>query len=159
MLSEEVKAALQPQGWSPDRKVSTIDWVARLVGAGCSVLPQAESILQNFGGLEITPVRTPNDAYSPEVLRFDPLTDVLSEIARIEFWQERLALELTPLGVLYPSEAILLLAESGQVLCEWGNLIGECGNTFEDALESTLVFARRKPVLRKLNSKGELVRA
>jgi len=159
MLSQEVQAVLRQQGWSPERKVSTRDWVAQLVGVGYTVLPQAESILQNFGILEITPVRTPNDAFAPQVVRFDPVTEVLSEVERIEFWQERLAQKLTPLGVLYPSEAILLLGENGQVFCEWGNIIGECGNSFEDALESTLVFARRKPVNRKLDSEGKLVPA
>src|SRR5581483_3074105 len=96
MLSQEVQAVLRQQGWSPERKVSTRDWVAQLVGVGYTVLPQAQSILQNFGGLEITPVRTPNDAFAPEVIRFDPVTEVLSEVERIEFWQERLAQKLTP---------------------------------------------------------------
>jgi len=95
MLSQEVQAVLRQQGWSPERKVSTRDWVAQLVGVGYTVLPQAESILQNFGILEITPVRTPNDAFAPQVVRFDPVTEVLSEVERIEFWQERLAQKLT----------------------------------------------------------------
>ena len=159
MLSQEVQVVLRQQGWSPERKVSTRDWVAQLVSVGYTVLPKAESILQNFGGLEITPVKTPNDAYAPDVIRFDPVTEVLSEVERIEFWQEQLAQKLTPLGMLYPSEAILLLGENGQVYCEWGNIIGECGNSFEDALESTLVFARRKPVNRKVDSEGKVVPA
>jgi hypothetical protein len=157
MLSQEDQAVLRQRGWSPERKVSTRDWIAQLVGVGYTVLPQAESILQNFGGLEITPVRTPDDAFAPEVIRFDPVTEVLSEVERIEFWPEQLAQKLTPLGVLYPSEAILLLGENGQVFSEWGNIITEDGNSFEDALESTLVFARRKPVSRMVDSEGKLV--
>ena len=85
------------------------------------------------------------------------MTEVLSEVERIEFWQEQLTQKLTPLGVLYPSEAILLLAENGQVFFEWGNIIVECGNSFEDALESVLVFARRKPLSRMVDSEGRLV--
>jgi hypothetical protein len=159
MLSQEVQAVLRQQGWSPERKVSTRDWVAQLVGVGYTVLPKAESILQNFGGLEITPVKTPDDAFAPQVVRFDPVTDVLSEVERIEFWKKQLAQKLTPLGVLYPCEGILLLGENGQVFFEWGNIIVECGNSFEDALESTLLFARRKPVSRMVDSEGKLVPA
>ena len=152
MLSQEVQSVLRRQGWSPERKISIRDWVAQLVGVGATVLPQAESIWQNFGGLEITPVKTPNDAFAPQVVRFDPVTEVLSEVERIEFWQEQLGQKLTPLGVLYPCEGILLLGENGQVFLEGGNIIVDCGNSFEDALESTLVFARRKPVSRKVDS-------
>ncbi|VTS00368.1 SUKH-3 domain-containing protein [Tuwongella immobilis] len=157
MLAQEVQAVLQRQGWSPTRRVSIRDWIAQLGGVGCTVLPKAESILQNFGGLEIVPVKTPMDAYSPEIIRFDPVTDVLSEVERIEFWQQRLATTFTPLGVLYPSEGILLLAENGQICFEWGNIIVDCGDSFEDALESTLVFARRKPIARMVDSEGRLV--
>ncbi len=151
ILSQEVQAVLRQQGWSPERKVSTRDWVAQLAGNGFTVLPEAEAILQNFGGLQITPVTTPSDAYAAEVIRFDPVTEVLSEVGRVEFWQKQLGRKLTPLGVLYPSEAMLLLADNGQVFAEWGNIIKERGNSFQDALESHLVFARRKGVMRKVD--------
>lgn len=104
-------------------------------------------------------VKTSADVYSAEVIRFDPATDVLSEVTRIEFWQELLAQKLTPLGVLYPSDATLLLGENGQVFCEWGNIIGKCGNSFEDTLESVLTFPQRKPLNRMVDSEGRLVPA
>jgi hypothetical protein len=156
MFSHELQAVLRQQGWSPERKVPTHHWVAELVGSGFTVLPEAESILQNFGGLKIIPVKTRDGAYATGIIKFDPVTDVLSEVERIEFWQKYLGKRLTPLGVLYPSESILLISDNGQVFCEWGNLIGECGNSFEDALESTLVFARRRPVIHKLDADGKL---
>jgi len=159
MLSQAVQAVLRQQGWSPERKVPTRIWIAQLIGGGYNVLPEAESILENFGGLEITPVKTPDDAYSANVVSFDPVQGILSEVERIEFWQKLLGQRLTPLGMLYPIESMLLLGENGQVFCEWGNIIGECGSSFEDALESTLVFARRKPMIRKVDSEGKLVPA
>jgi hypothetical protein len=159
MFSEMTQAALRRQGWSPERKVSTSDWVSQLIGAGFTVTPEAELILKNFGGLEITPVKMADDAYAANLIRFDPITDVVTEVERIEFWQHQLGQHLTPIGVLHPSEAILLLGADGQVFCEWGNIIGECGRSFEDALESTLLFARRKFPIKKLNSEGRLVPA
>jgi hypothetical protein len=157
MLSDAVQAILRPQGWSPGRKVSTRDWIHQLVSEGYTVLPQAELLLQNFGGLEITPARRPIDAYAADVIRFDPAKASAGEFERVDFWQRQLGQRLTPLGELVACESILLLGESGYVFCEWSNIIAECGSSFEDALESTLIIAQRRPLKRAVDAEGKLV--
>ena len=149
---------LRRQGWTPER-VTTRAWVSELVKAGIAVLPEAESILQNFGGLAIHPVRTTFDVVPGEMIHFDPITLVLSEVERIRGWEQRLAQRLTPLGVKRPSDEIVLLGEDGRVIGEWGNILVVYGSSFEDALESTLVLARRNPEMYRLTSEGELVPA
>lgn len=152
MLSETVQEVIRQQGWSPDRKVSIDEWISQLVAVGYDVLPEAKAILENFGGLELSPVKTDNDIYSANAIRFDPVTDVLSEFERIQFIQKYLGQKLTPIGVLHPAESILLLGQTGEVFCEWGNIIGECGKSFEDALAYTLLFAQRKPVIHRIKN-------
>jgi len=156
MLSQEVQAVLRQQGWSPDRKVPITDWVAQLRSEGYTVSPEGEAILQNFGGLEITPAKRSDDAYAAGAICFDPVLAATGEFERVDFWQKHLGQKLTPLGEL-EGQSILLLTENGRVFYEWGNEIGECGESFEDALELTLVLARRRPIRWKLDAAGHLV--
>lgn len=145
MLSQELQFQLRQQGWSPERRVSIHAWVAQLVSTGFTVLPEAEAILRNFGGLKVAPIRASHDAYAANVITFDPVIEILSEIGRIEFWQQQLGQILTPLGVKGDGDVILTVSEKGQVFGDWGNIIFKYGDSFDDALESSLVFARRKP--------------
>ena len=154
MLSHEIQSVLRQQGWSPERRVPITDWIAQLRSEGYVVSPEAETILQNFGGLTIVPVKQPDDVYGAGVIRFDPVLAASGEFDRVDFLQKQLGRTLTPLGEV--GQGILLLADDGQVLDVWDNESAEYGNSFEDALQSTLLFARRKPVIRRLDSPGDL---
>jgi SUKH-3 immunity protein of toxin-antitoxin system len=157
MISREVESVLRLQGWTPQRIVPTGQWTSELIGKGVTILPEALLILENLGGLTIKPVRTPSDAFATETIEFDPVTHVLGEIDQVHYWKNQLGRILTPLGMLYPSESILLLCDDRNVYGAWGNLLAQYGTTFEDALASTLVVARRKPTIWKMNGNGELV--
>ncbi|MBI1344687.1 hypothetical protein GC163_00210 [bacterium] len=155
-FSQEVQAVLRRQGWSPERRLDISEWMTELVASGFHILPEARSILENFGGLRIIPEKTPRDAYAAETIWFDPVTDVLSEVDRIKGWEDTLQMGLTPLGVRYPSLSIMLIAENGQVICEWGSIFAASGVSFEDAMENSLVFARRKSVIYGIDQHGNL---
>ncbi len=157
MLPDSVQAVLRQEGWTPERRIPIQHWVSQLVNHGFSVLPEAESILENMGELQIIPTKTSNDAFLAEETHFDPIAEVISEFDVVAFWQEQLGTPLTPLGMLYPSESILLIGANGHVYAAWGNIIWECGDSFADALENTLVFAKRKAVLRRVDSDGKLI--
>jgi hypothetical protein len=67
------------------------------------------------------------------------------EFDRIQYWQERIRTKLSSLAVGSKGE-ILLLAEDGRVFsCYEGQLFLD-GVSFEDALENTLIVAKRKSV-------------
>lgn len=157
MFSQEVQAELLRQGWSPDREVDIHEWRSHLMSHGFSMSPAAEAVLRSFGGLMILPVRTPADKCRAGVIEFDPVTHVLSECSRVAFWQGKLGLDLTPLGVLHSGEMILLLAESGAVFGEWGNMVFQYGGSFEDSLAETLLFAKRRPAAFRVGPDGNLI--
>ena len=73
MFSNTVLSTLEASGWTPNRKVPTVQWVSQLESEGFTMLPEAVTVLEGFGGLEIIPRKTASDAYAAEVLRFDPL--------------------------------------------------------------------------------------
>lgn len=157
MFSQEVQAELLRQGWSPGRNVDIHEWLPQLTSHGFSVSLAAEVVLRSFGGLVISPVRSPEDKYHAKVIEFDPVTHVLSERDRIAFWEGKLDLALTPLGILGSDDVILLLAENGAVVGDWGNILFEYGRSFEDSLAETLLFAKRKPAAFRVGPDGDLV--
>lgn len=142
MISSQLQQVLVESGWSPGRSIDIERWVHELTSHGLTMLPQARLILQNFGGLTISPVRTPADAYSPEVIIFDPLHD--TEYDRIEYWQDCTGMKLTPLGAS-PKGTCLMLAENGQIFGGWDRFLFKYGNSFDEAMENSLIFAKSKP--------------
>ena len=87
MYSSNVLSTLYAAGWTPDRKVSTAQWVNQLEFEGFVMLPSAIDILERFGGLETRPQKTSSDVFLPGVLRFDPLLAASGEFDRVDYWQ------------------------------------------------------------------------
>jgi hypothetical protein len=145
MFSDTVLSTLEASGWAPNRRVPTVQWVSQLESEGFIMLPEAVKVLEGFGGLEIIPRKAASDAYAAEVLRFDPLLAASGEFDRIDYWQRRLNTRLSPIAET-GGGAALLLAEDGRVFSCWDGVLWLDGTSFEDALENTLVVAKRKPV-------------
>jgi hypothetical protein len=145
MFSNTVLSVLEASGWTPNRNVPIAQWVAQLESEGFTMLPNAVKLLEGFGGLEIVPRKAASDAYAAEVLRFDPTLAASGEFDRIDYWEKRLDTHLSPIAET-GGGAILLLAEDGRVVSCWDGLLWLDGTSFEDALENTLILAKRKPV-------------
>ncbi len=64
---------------------------------------------------------------------------------RVEYWQKRLGMALSPLAEL-GGGAILLLAEDGRIFSCWDSVLWVDGASFEEAMENTLMFGKRRPV-------------
>ena len=143
MISRELEIVLRRSGWYPGRNVSTSAWSEVLSSYGYEVLPEAMALLQEFGGLTIEPVRTRSDAFRGHTIIFDPLSD--AEPDGVAHWQQILGTPLTPIGQLN-GDIILLFAVNGSIFSSWARFLFRVGDSLEDALENTLVFARRKPV-------------
>jgi hypothetical protein len=145
MFTDTVLSTLKASGWTPNRNVVTTQWVKELESQGFAMLPGAVNILERFGGLEVVPPAAASGAYRAEVLRFDPVLGASGEFDRVDYWQRRLNTRLSPIGEL-GGGAILLLAQDHRVFSCWCDLLWLDGTSFEDALENTLIIARRKPV-------------
>src|SRR5581483_8057653 len=143
MFSKEVHSALENAGWSPGRKVPTAHWVSGLVAQGFTVLPAAIDLLESFGGLKIRPLKLPIEVYRPGVLSFEPV--LAAESDRVEYWQKRLRLRLSPIAELTGGAGVLL-AEAGRIFTCWDTILWVDGASFEDAMENTLVIGKRWPV-------------
>jgi hypothetical protein len=142
MIPAELENVLRATGWKPDRKVSTSKWVETLRFHGFSVVAKAETALQEFGGLQVTPVRTASDTHATGIVIFDPLLE--AELDRVADWQEQLETHLTPIGQ-FAGQSCLLMAEDGSVYTLWDSFLWKNGSSLLDALGNTLLFGRRKP--------------
>ncbi|MCE9553725.1 MAG: SUKH-3 domain-containing protein [Planctomycetes bacterium] len=143
MISSELQSVLHAAGWRPNRRVSVTYWIDTLRSHGFSIVPQAEVILEEFGGLEMKPKVGPSDKHAPGVVIIDPLKD--GEFDRVSGWQKRLKMKLTPIGV-FSGEACLLVAEDGSIYTSWDRFLWKRGDSLLDALENTLLFGHRSPV-------------
>lgn len=145
MFSTAVLSTLQVSGWTPHRKAPTAKWVVPLEKEGFTMIPEAVNVLDSFGGLEVVPIKSASDAYVAEVLRFDPVLAASGEFDRVDYWQSRLNTRLSPIAET-GGGAILLVAEDRRVLLCRDNLLWLVGNSFDDAVENTLIVAKRMPI-------------
>jgi hypothetical protein len=143
MMPSELENMLYAAGWYPGRRVSVSQWLEELREYGFSIVPQAVAVLEEFGGLKIEPVRTPTDLFSPGPVIVDPLVD--AELDRFQDWEEQLKTRLTPVGQ-FDGQSCLAIAEDGSVYMMWDSCLWKVGSSWLDALENSLLFARRKPV-------------
>src|SRR5947209_1250932 len=134
MFSDTVLTILESSGWLPNRKVPTSQWIGQLEDEGFTMLPDAVKLLEEFGGLEIVPRKAKSDAYAAEIIRFDRVLAASGEFDRIDYWQSRLNIRLSPIAEL-GGGAILLLSEDGRVFSCWDGVLWLDGGSFVDALE------------------------
>lgn len=145
MFSDTVLSILEASGWTANRRVPTAQWVQQLESEGFTMLPDAVKVLEGFGGLQIVPQQTASDTFLKGVIRFDPVLAASGEFDRIDYWQQRLNSKLSPIAEGSKGD-ILLLAEDGRVFACWDAQLFLDGASFEDALENTLIVAKRKSV-------------
>jgi hypothetical protein len=131
-------------GWTPVREVPTDGWVNQLQSEGFAVLPEATRILAEFGGLTVIPQKSPSDAYLAEILRFDPVLASSGEFDRVDYWERRLGMRLSPIAET-GGGSMLLIAEDGRVFSCRDRMLWLHGTSFENALENTLIIAKRRP--------------
>ena len=143
-FSPDVEKVLRESGWFPARSVQISQWIDPLVQVGYRPLPVAKRILENLGGLEITPPHNEANVFFPGKIVFDPVFAASSELDRVENWQKQYDIALFPLGESDPL-FILLCSEDGRIFdarAEWLYFLGE---TIESALE-LLILARRRRI-------------
>jgi SUKH-3 immunity protein len=145
MFSDIVVSILEASGWAPNRKVPTSQWAGQLESEGFTMLPDAVKVLEGFGGLEIVPRKTAGDTFLKGVVRFDPLLSASGEFDRVDYWQHRLNIKLSPIAE-DSKGGIVLLADDGRVFICWDGKMLFIGESFEDALENSLIVAKRKAV-------------
>ncbi len=144
MRSPEVLTALQECGWRAGRKTDTARWISDLAKYGVVAQPAGVQVMEEFGGLEISPRKSSEDTHLMGRILFDPLKGL--EPDRVLDWSDVLGIKLTPVGFIYP-DTTLLISEKGEVFGEWSGVLHWYGVDIDDALEHTLVFATRVPKL------------
>jgi hypothetical protein len=140
-MTPSISTALLAAGWTPGRRIDISPLVAEMQSWGFKVIPEAGSILEEFGRLKIEPLHSDQDAYYAEVIFFDPLQT--AELDRLLDCERRLATQLSPIGALR-SDATLMVASGGGIFVEWGGILKKAGNSLWDAFENTLVCAQRQ---------------
>jgi hypothetical protein len=146
MISQKLEKKLVAAGWYQMRRVSTTDWVAGLLEDGFDVIPEAEKIIANFGGITLKEVPEECTVYQPPVVFFDPTTPGGGgDVDRVPDWERRLGIIINPIGELSGGHATLLYGNDGRIFSALDGLLYLYGESFEDALENTLLFGRRIP--------------
>jgi SUKH-3 immunity protein len=138
-----VEAVLLQSGWTPTRSISIWQWIDPLEREGFVMVPQAKEILRNLGGLRIEPPTSPSNLFYPSAINFDPYFAASSELDRVQLWQERYGLRLSPLGEYHPV-FLLLCGEDGTIFGAREHKFDKLGNNIEEALE-VRVLANRRP--------------
>ena len=147
MLSQAVRDALATMGWRADRRIDTSQWVANLSSYGLPLLPGVDDIIANFGGLTLRGVPSAGKTFQPPVVFFDPVNPGGDgDVDRVPYWQEILGTALNPIADLGAGHAVLLLSDERQLLAGLNGGVYWYGDSFEDALEETLIFGKRVPV-------------
>jgi hypothetical protein len=60
-------------------------------------------------------------------------------------WENRHNITLTPLGEI-DGQVYLVVANTGEIFGIWGNVLYKYGESFEDAIENTLILPRSIPI-------------
>jgi hypothetical protein len=145
MLSHSTVTSLIDAGWSPDRRVQINHWVEQLTAEGYTMHDHVKDILEKYGGLVVKPVRGAHaSGYIATELDFDPVYAGSGEFDRVDYWQQRLGLLLSPLGEHGDGGLVLLANDGGVFRCRDDHIL-YMGSTFEEALENTLVNVTRQP--------------
>jgi len=144
LFSPQVQKVLEEAGWSPSRSVPVTEWIKNLTDVGYKPFPLAIAILENLGGLEITPPTNQSNLFFPCKIVFDPVYAASSEFDRIKKWQEEHGLWLFPLGE-YDPLFILMCSSGGRIFGGRESRFDLLGDSIEDALELR-IFASRRPI-------------
>lgn len=138
-----VEAVLLQAGWSPTRSTYISQWIDLLQGEGFVMGQQAKEILRNLGGLIIQPPTSPSNLFYPSALNFNPYFAASGELDRVQLWQRRYGLTLSPLGE-YDPLFLLLCGDDGTIFGAREHQFDKLGSNIEEALE-VRVLANRRP--------------
>jgi len=144
MFSQSALRILEASGWFPGRTVSIASWTNSLRSEGFTVIPEAARLLEEFGGLTIYPKHPTSGMPVADTIRFDPLLAASGDFNRVDYWQRKLNVLLTPLAEV--GNAMMLLAEDGRVFICGDNILLLAGDSFVDAMDNTLACRNRKPL-------------
>lgn len=142
-FTPEAEEVLRRSGWAPSRSVVIEAWTDRLAYEGYALTPGAARILENFGGLEITPPKNDFNLFFPSKIVFDPIIAASGEFDRVDSWQRDLQTTLYPLGEVL-EQFILLFAQTGRIYACTDGVLDILGENLEEAME-LLIFARTRP--------------
>lgn len=144
MLSNQAQDILRAVGWNPGRCVPTEHWTTLLSREGFQMLPEATLHLSELGGLEIVGKRLPESLRPGCNMLFNPELAASGEFDRVEYWEQRLGLRLSPIAEV--DGGILLLGADGRAWVCFCNLLFVAGNSFDEAIENLLVNRGQKLV-------------
>jgi len=112
MLSPHVKSVLTKAGWSPERKVPIDEWYGYFKAHGLICSAEAAAILENLGGVRISPPRNSDSTFCPEEIVIDPIFAGRADL--VKEWQSDLKEPLCPLGSIWNDRAVLVLSGDGK---------------------------------------------
>ncbi|KAL5355519.1 SUKH-3 immunity protein-domain-containing protein [Aspergillus floccosus] len=114
----ETTRALKNAGWTPGRRVNTVEIQRQLEASGFAVSQTAIHFLSEFLGLKVD-VRGPGISCAREPFEFDPLL-AAGEDDRFEEWSATIGEVLTPIGQL-DQRYFLGIAASGEIylVADW----------------------------------------
>jgi hypothetical protein len=146
--SQYVREVLKDAGWFPERKVPVTEWLAYLNRNGVNCTDQAGAILENFGGLRISPPVNPQGEYRPEEIVFDPTfagrCDVVKE------WADDLDEAYCPIGSIWKDRAVFVLSESGVFFGISDQGVHYVGDDLASALEVLIAASSKAKLIHRV---------
>ncbi|MFG2571397.1 SUKH-3 domain-containing protein [Streptomyces sp. NPDC048481] len=144
-LHPDALTALRQAGWSPDRKVSTAQWLEPLQSEGFRAHPLAGEILASLGGLTVEPGNRVGPNFTNEdPLTFDPLEAGAGQRGTAEEVEGILGGSYFPIGEWLSYSSVFVEA-GGRVIATGMGWIWELGATVEAALE--LAICANRPLI------------
>jgi hypothetical protein len=148
LLSEYVQSVLIKVGWSFDRKVSTKQYQIYFDQEGMSYSSAVIKILENFGGITVSPPTNPNSVYATGELRFDPILADRSDL--VHFWEKKLESSFCSLGSIWGNVALLVLSEKDIYYGLSDAGVHYISDNLADALEVLIAATSNPPLIHKL---------
>ncbi|HVF76211.1 MAG TPA: SUKH-3 domain-containing protein [Acidimicrobiales bacterium] len=133
-----VRATLVEAGWSAVRRRDASSWDRVLRQEGFSVTEPAIEVLEELGGLTLSPPRWAAAAFGSGPIVMDPIMAASGEAARIKQRERELGLVLCPVGE-WIVEYVLLVADDSSVFAETTFQVLRVGRNFGEALRVMIV--------------------
>lgn len=145
-FNPEIEEFLRGLGWSEDRRISISDWEEALIRNEFTLTDHARAILENLGELRFKPPLNEKAAYYPEETWFNPLLPLSRMATQLHIWEERMDINLCPLGQVWNRAALVLGSDNSfyAILDIGVHLLGENINE----LLGMLIIPHNKPELK-----------
>jgi len=100
-LDNHTIKVLEKSGWCKDRRIDISNWIEQLKSEGYKNSPYASEILEEFGGLNISPERIKTGKIYPGDIDFNALDAGSGEFDRMEIFEPIAGESLFPLGMVF----------------------------------------------------------